>query len=152
MAPSKGCLPAAVKLLAARDHSEQDLRRKLRRSYGEAEIEEAVSVLRTRGYLDDAALARRLAARYIEEGQYGRLGIRARLGKQGLPSAAVDAALTGFSDASEYAPAAALVNRRFPRKTPADAPKAGRFLAVRGFSAETIMTVLGRIFDYREDV
>jgi DNA-binding response OmpR family regulator len=34
MAANKGCLPAAVKLLANRDHSERELRQKLLRRYG----------------------------------------------------------------------------------------------------------------------
>ncbi len=148
MAPSKGCLPAAVKFLATRDHSEQELRRKLGRSYDREEIDAAVAVLKARGYLDDAALTRRLAARYIEEGQYGRLGIRARLEGRGLPPAAVDAALEEFTDTRECELAVALIGRRFPQATAADIPKAGRFLAARGFAADTITTALGRVFGY----
>ncbi len=150
MATSKGCLPTAVKLLAARDHSEHDLRRKLSRRFDEADIDAAVAILKTRGYLDDAALARRQASRYIADGGHGRIGIIARLEGRGLPAEAIDAALAGYDTDGEYERAAALVKRQFPWAAVADAPKVGRFLAARGFAAETITTLLGRVFDYYE--
>jgi regulatory protein len=148
MKPTKACLPAAVSLLAARDHSEEELRRKLLRRYGAEEIDAAVVVLRARGYLNDAALTRRLAERYIEEGEHGRLGIRHRLERRGLPSVAIEAALAGFGGDAEYDRAAKLAGRRFPDGSKAEAVKVGRFLAGRGFSGETVMAVLRRMYDY----
>lgn len=150
MPTNKGCLPAAVKFLAARDHSEQELRRKLLRRYDAAEIDAAITTLKNRGYLDDSALAGRLAARYIEDGEYGRFGIRVRLTGKGLPAAAVDAALAGYDVSAEYERAAALAKRQFRAATAADIPRVGRFLAARGFAADTVTKVLARIFDYSE--
>jgi regulatory protein len=151
MPPNKGCLPAAVKFLAARDHSEQDLRRKLLRRYDAAETDAAIAVLKARGYLDDRALAHRLAARYVEEGQYGRRGIQARLTGRGLPADAVDAALAGYDAAGEYERAAALIRRQFRTAKANDTARAGRFLAARGFAAETITALLSRVFGYGEN-
>ncbi len=148
MPSNRACLPAAVKLLAARDHSEQELRRKLLRCYGEEEIAAAVAVLKARGYLDDDALVGRLAAKCIEDGQHGRLGIRRRLMERGLPKAAIDAALAGYDLAADYDRAAALAARRFPDGTAADAPKVGRFLAARGFDGETVLAVLRQVYGY----
>jgi regulatory protein len=148
MKPAKACLPAAVSLLAARDHSERELRRKLLRRYEAAEIDAAIAVLRARGYLNDEALTRRLAERYIEEGEHGRLGIRHRLEVRGLPSAAIDAALAGFDGNAEYDRASRLASRRFPEMSKAEAVKVGRFLASRGFSGETVMAVLRRMYGY----
>ncbi|MDT8901375.1 regulatory protein RecX [Anaeroselena agilis] len=146
--PSRACLPAAVKLLAARDHSEQELRRKLLRRYGGEETDAALAVLKARGYLNDDYLAGRLAARYIEDGQHGRLGIRRRLMERGLSKTAVDAALAGYDPSGEYDRAIALAARRFPRATAADAPKVGRFLAARGFDGETVLAVLRHAYGY----
>jgi regulatory protein len=148
MASSKACLPEAVKLLAIRDHSEQELRRKLLRHYGEEETDAAIAVLKARGYLNDEALAGRLAARCIDDGQHGRLGIRRRLLERGLPKAAIDAALAGYDPAADYDRAAALAARKFPEGSAADAPKVGRFLAARGFDGETVLAVLRRLYGY----
>ncbi len=149
-ANNKACLPAAVKLLAARDHSEQELRRKLLRRYDAAEIDAAVAVLKTRHYLDDTALTGRLAARYAAGGQHGLYGIKAKLREHGLPAAAIDAALAGYDAAREYEWAAALCRKRFTDAAAGDIPKAGRFLAARGFAAETITRVLRNMYDYDE--
>ena len=150
-ASNKGCLPTAVKFLAVRDHSEQDLRRKLFRRFDAAEIDAAIAILKSRGYLDDASLAGRLAARYIEDGEYGRFGIKVRLTGKGLPADAVDAALAGYGADAEFERAAALVRRQFRAATAADVPRVGRFLAARGFSVDTIKKVLSRGFGYCED-
>jgi regulatory protein len=150
MAANKGCLPAAVKLLANRDHSERELRQKLLRRYGAAEIDDAVAVLKARHYLDDAALTCRLAARYANDGQHGVWGIRAKLLERGLPAAAIDAALAGLDAACEYEWAAALCRQRFPAAQAGELPKIGRFLAARGFAAETITALFGRLYGYDE--
>jgi len=148
MASSKACLPAAVKLLAGRDHSEQELRRKLLRRYDAAEIDAAIAILKARGYLDDDALAGRLAARCIDDGQHGRHGIRRRLLERGLPKAAIDAALAGYDADADYDRAAALAARKFPEGEAADATRVGRFLAARGFDGETVLAVLRRLYGY----
>ncbi len=150
MASNKGCLPAAVKLLAGRDHSEQELRRKLCRRFAAAEIDAAVAVLKDRRYLDDAALTGRLAARYAADGQHGVYGIRAKLLARGLPAAAIDAALAGYDATCEYGWAAALCRKRFPAAQTGDLPKIGRFLAARGFAVETVTAVVGRVYGYDE--
>ena len=148
MASNKACLPAAVKLLAAHDHSEQELRRKLLRRYDPEETDAAIAVLKARGYLNDAALAGRLTARCIEDGQHGRLGIRRRLMERGLPKALIDTALAGYDAAADYDRAASLAARKFPEGGAADAPKVGRFLAARGFDGETVLAVLRRLYGY----
>ncbi len=148
MASSKACLPAAVKLLAVRDHSEGELRRKLLRRYDAAEIDAAITVLRARGYLDDDALARRMAAKYMDEGLHSRHGIRRRLLERGLPKAAVDAALAGYDSGADYDRAAALAARKFPGGEAADAARVGRFLAARGFDGETVLAVLRHLYGY----
>ncbi|MDR7865542.1 MAG: regulatory protein RecX [Sporomusaceae bacterium] len=148
MASNKACLPAAVKLLAARDHSEQELRRKLLRRYDPEETDAAIAVLKARGYLNDAALAGRLAAKCIDDGQHGRLGIRRRLIERGLPKTLVDTALAGYDPAADYDRAATLAARKFPEGEAADAPKVGRFLAARGFDGETVLAVLRRFYGY----
>lgn len=143
MAPSKACLPAAVKLLAGRDYSERELRQKLtRQGHDQAAIAAAIAVLRGRGYLDDAALTRHLVARYRADAQYGRAGIRARLLRRGLSAADIAAAMRDCGEWDEYSCALRLSMSRFPAAAADDAPRVGRFLASRGFAGETVLRVL----------
>lgn len=61
--PRPDARTAALGLLARRDLSEAEVRERLgQREYAEPEVEEAVGRLRDRGYLDDGALAKALAA------------------------------------------------------------------------------------------
>lgn len=151
MATNKACLPTAVKLLAARDHSEHELRAKLVRRYDEAEIDAALATLRSRGYLDDAALAARLAAQLLESGQYGLRGIEDRLLRRGFPTAVVETAVSAFPESDEYPRAAALARRHFPAAGRDDIPKVARFLASRGFAAETVLLVLEKVYRFAEN-
>ena len=151
MATNKGCLPAAVKLLAARDHTEHELRVKLARRYDEAEIDAALATLRNRGYLDDAALAARLATQLLESGQYGLSGIEDRLLRRGFPAAVATAAVSALPEAEEYPRAAALARRHFPAAERDDILRAARFLASRGFAAETVLLVLENVYRFEEN-
>lgn len=151
MATSKGCLPAAVKLLATRDHSERELRTKLARRFAAADIDTALDTLRTRGYLDDAGLAARLASQLQGTGKYGLNGIKARLNARGFPAAAIAAALAALDKADECPRALALARRQFPAPERGDAPRIGRFLAGRGFASAAIVRVLETLCGYEEN-
>ncbi len=149
---NKPCLPAAVKLLAARDYSEAELRARLaRQGHPEAAVDAAVGELRRRGYLDDEKLGRHLLARYLADGQHGRLGIGQRLEKRGLTSSLVAALLTEQGVAGEYERAAAAAATRFPVGTAVDPAKLGRFLAARGFVDEVVLSVLCRCYGYEDN-
>ena len=56
-----GPLETAVRLLAKRDHTEREVRTKLKQlEFTPVEIDETIGTLREKGYLDDARLRRRL--------------------------------------------------------------------------------------------
>src|SRR5258708_26090443 len=75
----------ALRRLAQRDHSENELRRALLRlGYPETEVEGAVRRLRAERYLDDAAFAARFArSRMADRGQ-GRHRVRHGLRERGV--------------------------------------------------------------------
>jgi regulatory protein len=128
-------LDAAGKALARRDRSVRGLEAELeRRGIPEAERVGAVETLERLGYLDDdryaAARAEALAAR-----GHGNEAIRFELAREGLGEERAAAALAGLADEVERA--GRLCTRpEPPRKTAAR-------LERRGFSSETIESILG---------
>jgi regulatory protein len=146
------CLQAAVKLLAARDYSEQELRQRLTAAgYPAPAVDPAIADLTRRHYLDDAALCMRLAAKYQAAAKYGVNAIAARLKQRGLPQDLIQAALAGYDRAADTTRALELVQRRFPVPHAVPAGKIGRFLAGRGFAAGTIDEVLRQVCDELND-
>lgn len=131
----------ATALLARRDHSAAELRRKLRTRGGDDDaIEAIIERLQCEKVLDDA----RYAAVYVEQRiarRQGPLLIRARLLERGLSSVLVDEALAAF-DGEWEAVATQAILRRFdldtlgagePHDNSRTASRVVRFLAARGF-------------------
>ena len=141
----------ALRLLAAREHSAQEVRRKLLRSGSAAAVADVVERLARDGLLSDERFAESYVRSCIERGQ-GPLKIRAGLLARGVAGELAERALAheaGFwlQRADEA------VAKRFGAVPPADAAEWGRrsrFLARRGFSAELIhQTLSGRRLDQR---
>lgn len=77
---------AAIRLLARRDLSEGEVRTKLlSRDFGEPEVEETISRLRARRYLDDRSLAETVARARARTKHQGPLKIRAHLRRRQIP-------------------------------------------------------------------
>ena len=145
----------AVAWLAQRDHSERELRDKLLRWLRSAQpstaldapsaeaqaaaVDDVLTWLRGRGYLDDQRFA---AAR--ADGRAPRFGlarIRHELGQLGVE---LQAAQAEQLRATELVRAMALWERRFgsPAADSREAARQARFLAGRGFSGDVVRQVL----------
>ena len=135
----------AVKLLARREHSVQEVRQKLRqREFDDSEIDQAVSDLQQGGWLSDE----RFTEAYIRMRQqkgFGPVRIAIELRERGIDDALVEQHLD--HGASEW-----LHSLREPYpKTYAgraiadynDKAKRIRFLQYRGFDLDAIYDVLG---------
>lgn len=134
-------LSSAVTLLARRDHSENEIRTKLRRrGYSDDEIGQAVERLRQRGYLDDAALCLSLATTLWHSGKWGARGVASRLHQQGFSGSMIQTAMEALDREEELQHAIALLQPR--PHTAADREKNGRFLSARGFSYSVIENAL----------
>lgn len=157
----------ALQLLAQRDQSRLELRRKLlrrlRREAGEdgghgehsehgapafdadraaTEVEALLDWLAGHGFLSDERFVEsRVHAR---ASRFGNLRIRSELAQHGVE---VPAELLGTLAESELARAAAVRERRFPAAPASAAERAAqmRFLAGRGFSPEVIHRLLRRL-------
>jgi regulatory protein len=133
----------AIRLLAARDRSEQEIRSRLAAA-GEPATSIAATVhrLRQRRYLDDRRFALGLAEQANRRG-YGSEYVRAQLQHKGVADQVIEQALhANFADEVELARRA--LTRRFPEepRQPAERAKAVRFLLRRGFPEAVVFAIL----------
>jgi regulatory protein len=137
--PSADARARALRRLARRDHSEQELRRTLRRDGFSAEtIDEVVSRLRAERYLDDPGYAARFARSRLAHHGQGRRRVQAALSQKGVARAAIEEGLqTALAEVSEPEALDAAA-RRYWRTHARDQPaarmkKLWAFLCRRGF-------------------
>jgi regulatory protein len=159
----------AIALLAQREQSEPELRRKLLR-WARAEVNAAGAHAGVGAELDADELSAQASARvdalidwlrandYVSEerfvdsrvharaARYGNLRIRQELAQHGL---ALPAETARSLKDSELERAAEVWRRKFaaPPATPAERAQQARFLAARGFSSEVIARVIRRAAD-----
>ncbi|MFC4158670.1 recombination regulator RecX [Chitinimonas lacunae] len=133
----------ALALLARREHSRAELRRKLG---GGDEVESVLDELEARDWLSDA----RFAARYVESyrSRFGRRRLEYGLRERGIAESLIHEVLADTSDEDgnhELSRARTLWARKFGNP-PADAREKARqvrFLQSRGFDFDIIRRVLG---------
>ena len=137
----------ALRLLARREHSREELRRKLRGEDAEPDLVEWVlDELQNAGWLSERRLAEQLVG--AARARYGARHVLRRLREKGVTGEALEQAASSL-EAQDLDSARALWRKRFGN-APATLPekaKQARFLAGRGFSAEVISRVLGRFDD-----
>jgi regulatory protein len=134
----------AVRLLAARDRSEQEIRDRLAaQDVSRSLIDATVRRLRQLHYLDDRRLARGAAEYAARRGQ-GSERVRAELAAKGVAEPVIDEALSDMAgDETERARQA--LARHYPNKPqgPAERARAARFLLRQGFPEAVVCSVLG---------
>lgn len=135
----------AFRLLAQREHSTDELRRKLKkRGYGAATITTVVESLDAAHSVSDARFAESFVRARSERGQ-GPLRIRAELRERGVTDGVVDEVMTATADFwLELAQKARV--KRFGSALPSDRDawnRQARFLAQRGYPADLIYRTLG---------
>ena len=135
---------AAMNLLARREHSEQELRRKLaNRGYEQSLIDAAIASLLADRLLDDARFTEAYI-RYRGSNGYGPVRIRQELKERGIS----DELLNDYLDERDSMwreKVSEVRNKRFRDSSPADykeRARQARFLQYRGFTNEQIQRVL----------
>jgi regulatory protein len=147
-APPPSPLDQAVRFLQIRDHSERELRLKLRKKGLEAEVIDAtIERVRGLGYLDEERYARSLAQAFIGRRQVGPRRVLARLRAAGVASGTAQSAVRqALAQSDELSTIRALVAKRFPTvfegRDAKQKARALRFLLGRGFSPEAVGRVL----------
>ncbi|MEW6544812.1 MAG: RecX family transcriptional regulator [Nitrospirota bacterium] len=150
--PARSSLPAVdpfeqgvLRYLARRDRTEAQVRTYLGRTGASpVRIRQLLERLRHLGYVDDEAVARRLARARLSRRPMGRARLEAELLALGLARSVTDPVLDElYRERSERDLARLLLGRRPPRGRPNErAREAGR-LRRYGFSEDTIQDVLG---------
>jgi regulatory protein len=136
---------AALRLLARREHSVEELRRKLlRRGHADTVVDVVIDQLSARRLISDVRFAGSLVRRGSARG-HGPVRIRAELRRQGIVEALIQSEFAGA--ACDWAQLAARARvRKFGTCLPRDSAeraKQARFLQYRGFTADQIRTALG---------
>jgi regulatory protein len=134
----------ALRLLAGREHSRAELRRKLTgRGYPAELTDRVLAALEKRGLLSE----RRYAESYIASRQrrgYGPLRIRAELRERGIETAEIESRLDP-GDEQWWGIMLEIAERRFGAEPPGDRReqgRRGRFLQQRGFPPAMIRRLL----------
>lgn len=135
---------AAVRLLARREHSVEELSRKLQsKGHSAAVVETVVAKLRDKKLVSDDRYSSSLVRHRAQRGQ-GPIRIRAELRQQGITDEAIEAQMKA-PDLDWNAIAAAARQRKFGANLPRSMPeraKQTRFLQYRGFSSDQIRAAL----------
>jgi regulatory protein len=135
----------ALGLLSRREHSVQELYRKLRaRGYPPDEIDELLRALQAERLLSDRRFAEEYVRQRVERG-YGPLRIAAELRERGIDEAEATEALAALE--GEWAERAERQRvKKFGELRPREyreRMRQARFLGQRGFSADLVMGLLG---------
>ena len=141
-APASSLRARALKALARREHSRQELQAKLQpHAEDPAEIEPLLDDLEKRGWLSEARFVEQLTT--IRRRRFGTARILHELREKGVSEAALSAAQSRLKD-GEVDAARAVWKKKFGSlpTTLEERSKQSRFLASRGFSAEAVRTVL----------
>ncbi|MBI1331351.1 MAG: regulatory protein RecX [Armatimonadetes bacterium] len=135
-------LLAALKILKRQDLTIQEVAHRLESNFEPTVICEALEFLQTKRILDDVRLARLAIERNEGRRAVGDEALRAKLESRGVPPEVV-AELFAEADLDELSRALVLVDAKFSGSQ--NPGRVARFLASRGFSEETIESILDRI-------
>jgi regulatory protein len=135
---------AALDALSRRDHSSEDLRRKLQdKGYDKAVVDPLIERLQSENLLNDRRYVENFVVYHAARGQ-GPLRIRAELRRVGLQGALVENFLGAFP---EWIGSLQKVRQKKfgarPPELPADRRRQVLFLGYRGFTSAQIRTALG---------
>lgn len=142
----------ALNYLAHKPRTEAEVRRKLREEEAPSPvIEDVVARLYELNYLDDEAYARDYVRNRFASKKYGPVRMRRELTERGVDRAVAEAAVDDlFADENLVAAARQHAEKRWPRLADEDDPrrrkqKLYRYLRRRGFTSDTIYTVLNEL-------
>ena len=137
---------SAIRMLGGREHSEQELRRKLQRRYAsqsDQQLDALIAELKELNLLSDTRFTESLIRSRVGKG-YGPYFIQQELASKGVRKELIASQLE-TADIDWLGSAQELVERKFPHAANDEViwAKAIRFLQRRGFAGQTINSVLG---------
>lgn len=140
---------AAQDILSRRDHSEAQVRQKMRRKgFSLLDINRVIEQLYTNKLLDDRQFASRYVENLLERKAVGPRYVAAKLKQKGITSALISEAIEyGFEDLHREEELVARAAREWQRLHPQrkdDRVRLVRFLLSRGFSSGAAYRYVGR--------
>jgi regulatory protein len=139
----------SLRVLSLRDHSEAELRRKLKgKGYEEEEIEDSIARLKAQGFLDDLRFARLFASSAMRNGRGYGGRVKLELARRGVGQELAIAALTELAEEfPESSMLAQMISRRFASFDPSLATEKERrrvigYLQRKGFALDAIFATL----------
>ena len=139
----KSALMKAADLLAYREHSEAELKRKLlARHYESAEVDATLDKLKQHNYLDDAELCRQQFADFWADGRLSVRQIVAKLIRRGFDKDFIDELVPADRDEHELQAATLALTKKFTSRDKNFRAKAWQFLSGRGFDGDIISTAI----------
>lgn len=149
----KSLLPRAMRLLAQRDYSEQEMRRKLaalspfdrtveKEPISKESIDQAIEYCHQYNWLNDAEYSRKFIISRSHKG-YGRQRIQSELQQKGIDRDDISRAMQKC-EIDWYEKAKKVATQRFGNDIPSDwkeRSKMQRYLAYRGFAQDEIQSV-----------
>ncbi|MCB9461694.1 MAG: RecX family transcriptional regulator [Anaerolineaceae bacterium] len=143
----------AIKLLARRPYSTQEVQKKLNRKDRPSEVvDAAIHRLEQYGYLDDRAFARYWVENRTRFKPRGRQALRYELMQKGISSSVIDEVLDEHHEEDNSAYRAAESHARRFRGTPKEIfrQKVGSFLQRRGFNYSTSNAAIQQLINALE--
>jgi regulatory protein len=143
---------SALDALARRDHSSEDLRRRLlEKGYDAQVVAPLLDALRAEKLLDDQRFTENFVAYHAARGQ-GPMRVRAELRRHGLQGSLIEESLDAFPE--WIGQLRRVRQKKFGTTLPdtyADRQHQARFLGYRGFTSAQIRTALGFDIDLDSD-
>lgn len=139
---------AAMNLLARREHSQTELRRKLRTRFEPEALDEALERLLEEGLLSDERFAMSFTRERLLRG-HGPMRIQSELRQRGVSERLAEKAIANIpleESITWEQVARSACEKKYGDATPVDIPekvKRSRFLSYRGFSSDQIQQALG---------
>lgn len=141
----------AQDILSRRDHSEFEVRTKLKRKrFGPTEVERAIKWLYEQKLLDDAAFTKRYIDSMLLGKPVGPRWLQQKLFAKGVDSSIIEDALTQTFTAGKEAELAQDAAERWRRSHPSkadDKQKLQNFLISRGFSFVCVAGCIETVYD-----
>jgi regulatory protein len=140
--PASSLRVRALRFLARRDHSREELKRKLAADGDADEIDRLLDDFERKGWLSESRLADQMVR--AARGRYGTRHVIERLSGKGVQGEALERAAQALQS-HELESARLVWRKRFGQRpsTLQEKARQARFLAGRGFSAEVIHRLLG---------
>lgn len=138
-----------VSLLSVREHTEKELREKLGKRFSPEDIDEAVALLKQKGYLSDRRYADVFLRSRMRRSPEGRPLLLCRLREKGVGEEDAAEALSLFWEEGQYAEPLMKSYRSLVRKKGKE--KARASLLMKGFTESEVRSVASKVDDEGEE-